>query len=114
MRRKKDDPTLPRGNSSDVKPNIIEVEMKIGHKRVMAISRFFMDRDDPDHLVDQMIYDMEGIRDTIAEVANIMDNYFVIYFFSRWIRHALSVSIYVFSSWIGMWDFLITLLIDDM
>ena len=78
--RKNYDPALPRGNSSDVKPNIIEVDTKIGHKYVMAISRFFMDRDDPDHLVDQMIHDMEGIGDSIAEVANIMDNCFVIYF----------------------------------
>ena len=69
---------LPRGNSSDVKPNIIDVDMKIGHKPGMAIRRFFMDRDDPEHLVDQMIYDMEGIGDAIIEVANIMDNVFVV------------------------------------
>ena len=31
----------------------------------------------------------------------------------RWIRHALSVSIYVFSSWIGMWNRLVTPSIDD-
>ena len=42
VRSKKDDPALPRGDSSDVKPNIIDLDMKIGHKRGMAISRFFM------------------------------------------------------------------------
>ena len=77
MRRKKDDPALPRGNSSDVKPNIIEVDMKIGHKNVMAISSFFMDRDDPDHLLDQAIHYLERIGDTIAEGANGMDHLFM-------------------------------------
>ena len=78
MRRKKDYPALPRGNSSDVKPNIIEVDMKIGHKCVMAISSFFMDRDDLDHLVNQMIYDMEGIGDSGAKGYNGMDKVFVV------------------------------------
>ena len=78
VRRKKDDPALPRGNSSDVKPNIIEGDMKIGHKHVMDISSFFMDRDDMDHLVNQMIYDMEGIGDSGAKGYNGMDNVFVV------------------------------------
>ena len=36
----------------------------------MSIREFFIDRDDPAHLVDQVIHDMEGIGDAISEGAN--------------------------------------------
>ena len=71
--RIKNDPALPIGKSSDVKPKMVELDRKIGHKSVMSIREFFMDRDEPAHLVDQAIHDMEGIGDTSAEGANGMD-----------------------------------------
>ena len=37
---------------------MIELEKKIGHKSVMSIRELFIDRDDPSHLVDQVIRDM--------------------------------------------------------
>ena len=70
VRKRKDDPDLPRGNSSDAKPKIIELDRKIGHKSVMSICELFIDRDEPDHLVDQAIHDMEGIGDASAEEDN--------------------------------------------
>ena len=36
-RKRKDDPVLLRGKSSDVKPKMIELDRKIGHKSVMSI-----------------------------------------------------------------------------
>ena len=65
-------PILPRGKSSDVKPQIIELDREIGHNRVMYICEWFIDRDEPAHLVDQVIHDMEGIGYTSAEGANWM------------------------------------------
>ena len=63
LRRRKDDPDLPRCNSSDVKLKMIELYRNIGHKSFTSIRKFFMDIDDQDHLVYQVIHDMEGIRD---------------------------------------------------
>ena len=68
--KRKDDPVIPRGKSSDVKPKIIELERKIGHKSVMYIRELFIDRYEPAHLVDQAIHDMEIIEDESAEGAN--------------------------------------------
>ena len=76
VRKRKDEPVLPRCNSSDVKPKIIELDRKIGHVSVMPIHEFYIDRDEPAHLVDQMIYDMEEIGDTSAEEANGMGQLF--------------------------------------
>ena len=70
VRKIKDDPVLPRGKSSDVKPKMIELDRNIGHNSVMSIREFFIDRDEPAHLVDQVIHDMEVIGDTSAEGAN--------------------------------------------
>ena len=50
-RKRKDDPVLPRGKSSDVKNKTIELYRKIGHNSVMSIRKFFIDRDEPAHLV---------------------------------------------------------------
>ena len=60
-RKIKGDPVLPRIKSSNVKPKIIELGRNIGHNSVMYIREFFVDRDDPAHLVDQAIHDMEGV-----------------------------------------------------
>ena len=65
-------PVLPRGKSSDVKPKMIELDRKIGHNSVMSIRELFIDRDDPAHLVDQVIRDMDRIGDTSAYGANRM------------------------------------------
>ena len=51
LRRIKDDPDLIRGQLGGVKPKIIELDRKIGHKNVMSICKFFMDRGEPSHLV---------------------------------------------------------------
>ena len=112
MRNRKDEPDIPRGNSSDIKPKIIELDRKIGHKSFMSIFKFFIVRDEPAHLVDQAIHDMEGIGDASSEGANGMYQLFSANFFGLWSRHALSVSIYAFSSWIGMWNRLVTPPID--
>ena len=77
MRKRNNDPTLPRVNSSDVKPKMIELDRKIGHKSVMSIRKFFIDRDEPAHLVYQAIHDMEVIGDASAEWSNGMDQLFV-------------------------------------
>ena len=77
VRNRKDEPVLPRGKSSDVKPKIIELDRKIGHNSFMSIRELFIDRDEPAHLVDQVIHDMEGIGDTISEGANQMGQLFV-------------------------------------
>ena len=63
-------PVLPRGKSRDVKPKRIELDRKIGHKSFMSIREFFIDRDETNHLVDQVIHDMEEIGDTSAEGDN--------------------------------------------
>ena len=76
VRKRKDDPVLPRGKSSDVKPKMIELNRKIGHKSVMSIREFFIDRDETAHLVDQVIHYMEGIGHASAEGANGMGQLF--------------------------------------
>ena len=55
---------------------MIELESKIGHNSVMSIREFFVDRDEPDHVVYQVIHDMEGIGDKSAEGANRMGQFF--------------------------------------
>ena len=70
MRKRKDDPVLPRGKSIDVKPKIIELYRKIGHNSVVSIRKFFIDRDEPTHIVYQVIYDKEGIGGASSEGAN--------------------------------------------
>ena len=75
-RKRRDEPILPIVKSSDVKPKMIELDRKIGHKSVMSIHEFFVDRDEPYHLVYQEIYDMEGIREASAEGGNGMDQLF--------------------------------------
>ena len=72
VRKRKDYPVLPIGESSGVKPKIIELERKIGHNSVMYIREFFIDRDEPAHLLDQVIHDMEGIWDKSAKGDNQM------------------------------------------
>ena len=67
VRKRKDDPATPRAKSSDFKEKIIELDRNIGHKRVMSICEFFIDKDEPSHLADQAIHDMEGIGDTSTE-----------------------------------------------
>ena len=74
--KRKYEPVLPRVKSSDVKPNIIESERKIGQKSVMSIHEFFIDRYDPAHLIDQEIHDMERIIEAIAEGDNSMGQLF--------------------------------------
>ena len=69
-RKRKDEPTLPRGKLSDVKPKMIELYRKIGNKSVMSICELFIDRDDLDHLLDQAIHDMKVIGDASTEGAN--------------------------------------------
>ena len=71
-RKRKDEPVIPRGKKSDVKPKMIELDRNIGHNSVVYIREFFVDRDEPAHLVDQVIHDMEWIGDTSAEGANSM------------------------------------------
>ena len=66
-RNRKDEPVLPRGKSSDVKPKITELDRKIGHNSFIYIHDLFIDRDEPYHLVYQLIRDMERIGDTSAE-----------------------------------------------
>ena len=68
--KKKDDPVLPRGKSSDFKLKMIELDRNIGHKSVMSIHELFIDRDDPAHLVDHVIHDMKVIGDASAEGEN--------------------------------------------
>ena len=55
---------------------MIELDRKIGHKSVMSIWKFFIDRDDPDHLVDQAIHNMKVTIDAIAEGDNGMDQFY--------------------------------------
>ena len=74
--KRKDDPVLPRGKSSDVKPKMIELDRNIGHKIVMSIRELFIGRDEPVHLVYQVIHDMDGIGDGSAEGPNGMGQLF--------------------------------------
>ena len=73
------DPVLQRGKSSDVKPKMIELDRNIGHNSVMSIREFFIDKDDPSHLVEQVIHYMEVIVDTSAEGGNGMDQLLMAY-----------------------------------
>ena len=77
MSKRKDDPALQRGKSSDIKPKMIELDTKIIHKSVMSIRKLFIDRDEPAHLVEQVIHDMEGIGDVSAKGGNGMDQFLV-------------------------------------
>ena len=76
MRNRKDNHDLPRGKSSDVKLKIIKLDRKIGHKSFMPIREFFIDRDEPAHLVYLSIHYMEVIGDTSSEGANGIDQLF--------------------------------------
>ena len=55
---------------------MIELDRKISYKSVMSIRELFIDRYEPAHLVDQVIHDMEVIRDTSAEGSNGMGQLF--------------------------------------
>ena len=55
---------------------MIELERKIGHNTVMSIFEWFIDRDEPAYLVDQVIHYMEGIGDTSDEGSNRMGQLF--------------------------------------
>ena len=77
VRKRKEDPVLPRGKSSYFKLKMIELVRKVGHNSVMSIHELFIDRDNLYHLVYRVINDMEGIGDTIAEGANGMGQLFV-------------------------------------
>ena len=81
MRKINDDPDLPRVKSNYFRPKSIELDRKIGHKSVMSICKFFIDRDEPAHLVYQAIHDMEGIVDPSDEGSNDMDRFFCGEFF---------------------------------
>ena len=52
------------------------MDRRIGHNSVMYIREFFIDRNDPSHLVDQVIHDMERIGDASYEGANAMSQLF--------------------------------------
>ena len=75
VRKRKNEPTLPRGKLSEVKPKIIEFYRKIGHKHFMSIFELFIDRVEPANL-DQAIHEMEVIGDTSTEGYNGMDKLF--------------------------------------
>ena len=76
VRKKRDDPVLPRGKSSDFKPKMIEVDRNIGHNSAMSICEFFIDKNKTAHLVDQVIHDMKGIGDKSAKGSNWMGQLF--------------------------------------
>ena len=76
VRKRKDDPILPRGKSRDVKLKMIELDRKIGCNSVMSVRELFIDIYEPSHLVDQVIHDMEGIGDTSSEGSNRMGQFF--------------------------------------
>ena len=79
-RKIKDEPVLPIGRSSDVKPRKKCLDRNIIHKSVMSIRELLIGRDELAHLVYQAIHDMEGIGDASAEGANGMGQLFVTYF----------------------------------
>ena len=56
---------------------MIKLDRNTSHKNVMYIREFFIDRDEPAHLVDQVIHLIEGIGDEIVDGANGMDWLFV-------------------------------------
>ena len=56
---------------------MIELDRKIVHKNVMSIRESFIDRDEPAHLVEQVIHDLEIIGDASDEGANGMGQLFV-------------------------------------
>ena len=76
MRKRNNDHALLRDKCSDVKPKMIELDRNIGHKSAMSICQFFIDREEPTDLVDQVIHDTEGIGDASVEWANRMDKLF--------------------------------------
>ena len=78
MGKKNDDPVSPKSMSSDVKVKTIELDRKIGHNSVMSIREFLIDIYDPDHLLDQVIHDMENIGDTVSDGANQIGLLFVV------------------------------------
>ena len=57
---------------------MIELDRNIGHKSVMSIHKFFVDWDEPAHLIDQAVYDMEEIGYTSDEGANGLDQLFAV------------------------------------
>ena len=65
--KRRDEPDLPRGNSSDAKPKMIELDRKIGQKSVISQAQ----------LVDQAFHGKELIRDASAEGGNGLDQLFV-------------------------------------
>ena len=90
----KDNPNLPRVKSIDIKPKITDFDRKIGHKSVMSIREFLVDRYEPVHLVDQVIRDMEVIGYASSEGANTMDQLFSETFPVNWAA-SLWVSVYM-------------------
>ena len=54
---------------------MIELDRNIDHKSVISICKFFVDIDEPDHLVEQVIHDMEGIGYSSADGDNGMDQF---------------------------------------
>ena len=55
---------------------MVELDRNIGHKSVMSIQGFFIDRYEPAHLVDQVIHDMELIGESSSEGGNGMGQLF--------------------------------------
>ena len=51
---------------------MIELDRKIGHNSVMSIREFFVDTDEPSHLVDQFIRDMGGIGQSLCSDTGII------------------------------------------
>ena len=58
------------GDESGTYTNQMEDGNNGGHNSVVSIREFFIDRDEPAHLVNQVIHDMEGIGYTSAEGGN--------------------------------------------
>ena len=75
-RKIKDEPVLPIGRSSDVKPRKKCLDRNIIHKSVMSIRELLIGRDELSHLVYQAIHEMEGIGGASAVEANSMDQLF--------------------------------------
>ena len=59
---------------------MIELYRNIGNKSVMSIHEFFINIDEPAHLVYQAIHDMEGIGHASAEGDNGMGQLFTVAF----------------------------------
>ena len=77
LRKRKYYLDFPRGKSSDIKHEMIELDGKIGHKIVMSIQGLFIYRYEPTYLVYQAIYDIEGIGYVSAKGGNGMYQLFV-------------------------------------